>query len=140
MEFLSGGKEVVVVRTPTDEDYEREMIRAQKQLEDECRRERAQIMRHKPDFTTVSWRQKTKDSIAWAYLQQSKAFVEQLCSPPLASVDRDAMVRRDEWKTRKCFDEFETKQFVCEEWRTNKDEMTTDEWAKLKTHYTYFRF
>ena len=140
LEFLSGGKEVVVVRTPTDEDYEREMRRAQNQLEDECRRERTKIMRDKPDFTTGSLRQNTNNRIDWAYSQLSKAFVEQSCNSPVASVDRDAMVRRDEWKTRKCFDEFETKHFVCEERRTNKDEMSSYEWAKLKTHYTYFRY
>ena len=50
------------------------------------------------------------------------------------------MGRRDNRYTRQCEEEMETNQFICEEKRTGKDEMTSNEWAKLKTHYTYFRY
>ena len=74
--------------------------------------------------------------------QQSEArwFVKSFCNPPKVSINRDAMVKRDKKRTRKCFEETQTNQFVCEEWRTNKKEMSRDEWFKLKTHYTYFRY
>ena len=139
-DYERGGKNVLVIYTPTDEDYEREMIRAQNQLEDECRRERTKIMRDKPDFTTGSRRQNNNNRVDWAYSQQSKAFVESFCNQPVVSIDRDAMVRRDNRYTRRCEEERETNQFICEERRTGKNKMTTDEWAKLKTHFTYFRY
>ena len=61
---------------------------------------------------------------------EAARFVEKFCDKPLASVESFTRTNRDEEKTRKCFEERET----------NKEELSSDEWSKIKPTYTYFRY
>tara|TARA_B100000424_G_C22793498_1_gene426028 strand:- start:243 stop:548 length:306 start_codon:yes stop_codon:yes gene_type:complete len=80
------------------------------------------------------------DLISWGYSQNAKAFVEQNCEPPIAVVDREAMTESKwRWK-RKCEDEAQTRQFVCEQRKTDKEEMSLEEWEVIKVRYSYFRY
>ena len=71
---------------------------------------------------------------------EAARFVEKFCDKPLASVESFTRTNRDEENTRKCFEERETNQFACEERKTNKEELSSDEWSKIKPTYTYFRY
>ena len=77
-----------------------------------CSEEKKNIMTIKPSLTTGSRRRNIKNRIAWGYSESAKVFIKRNCSPPIASVDRDALIRRDKQETRECFEEKVTNQFV----------------------------
>ena len=96
-------------------------------------------MSYKPNFTTGSRRQNIKNRIDWSYSNRRK----RLWNNSVILLLRLLIEMRWLDGTRKdteVFEETETNQFVYEEWRTNKDEMSSTEWFNLKTHYTYFRY
>ena len=145
-DYERDGKNVLVIYTPTDEDYERRIKVAQRELESECILKKSSITIKEDPFWNLP--RGVKDSPygrqqvrKWNQQSDARAFVESFCNPIVeVIIDRDAMVRRDNRYTRRCEEERETNQFICEERRTGKNEMTTDQWAKLKTYYTYFRY
>ena len=135
-DYEEGGRSVLVIDKPTDEDYEMEQRRALRELEAKCANQRALLLPHHYQSTITNYPQRER----WNYHLEAKEFVTSFCSPPKVSVDRDLMTERRNLYTRGCEEETSTNQFVCEERRTGKKQMTQDEWSELKTHYTYFRY
>ena len=133
-DYEEGGKSVLVLDEPSDEDYEMAMRDAQSDLNYKCAVERAKLLpQHAKDNYLIRGER-------WNAHLKAKDFVTRRCTPPKVSVSRGGMTERLNLYTRRCEEETSTNQFVCEERRTGKKEMTMDEWSNLKTHYTYFRY
>ncbi len=135
-EFLWNGKEVVVITTPTDREIEDAKKDARIKRARECKRAEEKL---NSAINHPYGKGKIANTIAIAYARQE---VAEKCSlnPNADEINKETLTRRVTKNTRKCFDEFETRQFVCETSKTNKDEMTWEEWLELKTYYTYFRY
>ena len=138
------GGQVLVIEKATDAVYEQKLKREQRELEQTCIEERQKIMEKEPvlqgENTNYNRNVYRNDLISWRYSLQAKAFVEQNCEPPIAVVDREAMTESKRRWTRKCEDETQTRQFVCEQRKTNKEEMSLEEWEAIKVRYSYFRY
>ena len=136
MELPIGGKKVVVLWEEIDKDYQKVSKMTEEELEDRCVQEKGFILTD-DQKSGLAFRDKP---LLHDFSNQAEEFVEKFCDKPLASVESFTKTRQLDKKTRECFEETETNQFVCSENKTNKEELSWDEWVELKTHYTYFRY
>lgn len=136
--FLREGKDVVVVYVPTDEDQEKAQKEAQKELESKCALETAKLMSKNPEKLELPPLIKRRLIRKWGDHLIAKDFVNSFCNPPVVVVNRPT--ERLNRRTRRCEEEKVTNQFVCEESKTNKDELSLDEWGNIKVRYSYFRY
>ena len=131
--FLGEGKEVVVVDVPTDDEVEEQNYWEKSLLVGTCKTVKEHLR---------TGEDPTGKPIAFAYLQQKRAFVEEKCSnPELTPIQtKETLTKRTKEKNRLCNEEQETSQFVCKEWKVSGDEIMKDKWRDLEPTYSYFRY
>ena len=114
--FLREGKEVVVVDVPTDDEVEEQNYWEKSLLVGTCKTAKEHLR---------TGEDPTGKPIAFAYLQQKRAFVEEKCSnPELTPIHtKETLTKRTKEKNRLCNEEQETSQFVCKEWKVSGDEI-----------------
>ena len=124
--FLKGGKEIVVLDIPTDEEVERQVQSEKTFREWSCKYVR-------DDFSATH-------HVNPEYVHERREFVEQHCDEAPIGITKETLTKRKTVFTRSCNHEEETSQFVCKELKVRGDEITREDWDDLKPTYTYFRY
>lgn len=130
-EFMDGGKEIVVLDIPTDDEVEKEISLVKAMREPICR--------------TMKEHLRTGEVLGQPidpyYLAIKRKKVREDCYPgaPIR-VSKETLTKRKTYNTRTCNYEQETRAYVCKEWRVYGNEIMKEDWMKLKPKYSYFRF
>ena len=131
-EFLKGGREIIIVDVPTDEELKKQITWETEVLESTCDVVKGYL--RTGQFNGIPM---DADDI-----RSREKFVKQHCYPdsPTILSNKESLTTRRTVKTRTCNYEEETKSFVCKEWQVRGDEIMKEDWHKIKGTYTYFRF
>ena len=131
-EFLVGGKKVVVLDIPTDEEVKKEIEREKKFMEWSCESSRVQLeqIHH------------INPAHQHSYGEKQRKFLREKCyeGAPIRVVNKETLTKREKILTRSCNEEEQAKQFVCKEWNVSGDDVLKKDWDALKPTYTYFRY
>ena len=127
--FLEGGKEVVVVDIPTNE----EVVEARRLNRVYCRELTYQFVE---GFETREELNKAFElnDIHCDWQTHPNGY------PIEEKINAMTLTKHETKKTRVCNNEMETSQFVCKEWKVGGDRITKSEWIELKPSYSYFRY
>ena len=131
-EFVDGGKQIVVLDIPTDEEVEKEIENAKTMREWSCEASRVQL--EQIHHINPAHQQ--------SYGEKQRRFLREKCyeGAPIDVVNKETLTKRETVFTRSCNHEEETRQSVCKEWKVRGDVTTRADWDKLEPTYTYFRY